>query len=47
MSKFLTVAMALVLASCATAPHAPKLPNENKRVPVNRTLPTEIQKVKQ
>ncbi len=39
------LAMALVLASCATNPPEPRRPNENKRVPINHTLPTEIQKV--
>ena len=47
MSKFLIAAMTLTLAGCAAAAPELKIPNENKRVPVNRTLPTEIQKVKQ
>ncbi|EMM4514115.1 TrwH protein [Salmonella enterica] len=34
--------MASFLAGCASAPK-PKMPNENHRVPVNKTVPVEIQ----
>lgn len=44
LSKFVMLMVALAVASCASAP-PPPTPNENKRVPVNRTLPSELQKV--
>lgn len=44
LSKILMLMAALAVAGCASAP-LPPTPNENKRVPVNRTLPSELQKV--
>lgn len=40
----LVIALAMVVAACGTKPPMPKKPNESKRIPVNKTIPTELEK---
>jgi hypothetical protein len=45
MSKAILVLMALALTACAASPPKPPKPNERQWVPINRSVPPELQKV--
>jgi hypothetical protein len=46
--KIVLALLALTLAACTTVnPPKPREPNENRRVPVNQTLPAELNQVPQ
>ena len=35
--------VALALVACSTRPPMPKKPNESKRIPINQTIPIELE----
>lgn len=37
------IALALIVASCSTRPPSPKKPDESRRVPINKTIPIELE----
>ena len=42
-STILIIALAVVVAACSTKPPLPKKPNESRRIPINKTIPIELE----
>jgi hypothetical protein len=45
MKTILVITLASIVAACNTKPPMPKKPNESRRVPINKTIPIELEGV--